>query len=168
MIKITPNFLTQEECHSIITSLDGIEDRQWGLVSGHSYGVDSGTDNRAKKVFAYKRHCGSLLDRLELDYTTAVEVLRYPEGSHSPVHVDGSGMHYDSSLARRDVTWTKTRIILLNDDFDGGELSFPNLGLSYGKDFKGSVIEFPAGLEKYAHGVNPVENGTRYTLVLRD
>ena len=168
MINIIPNYLTQQECLSIIESLDSIVEQQWGLVSGHSYGKDSGTENRAKKVFAYKRHCGSLLDRLALDYTTAVEVLRYPESSHSPTHVDGSGMHYDSSLVRRDVTWSKTRIVLLNNDFDGGELFFPNLGISYGKDFMGSCIEFPAGLERYAHGVNPVKNGTRYTLVLRD
>jgi hypothetical protein len=168
MIKITPNYLTIEECRSIITSLDSIEEQQWGLVSGHFYGIDSGIDNRAKKVFAYKRHCGIILDRLALDYTTAVEVLRYPSGSYSPVHVDGSGMHYDSSLVRRDVTWSKTGIVLLNDDFVGGELSFPNLGLSYGTDFMGSLIEFPAGLERYAHGVNPVRNGTRYTFVLRD
>jgi predicted 2-oxoglutarate/Fe(II)-dependent dioxygenase YbiX len=168
VIKITPNYLTVEECLSIIDSLDTIVEQQWGLVSGHSYGIDSGIDNRATKVFAYKRHCGIILDRLRLDYTTAVEILRYPSGSHSPVHVDGSGMHYDSSLVRRDVTWSKTRIVLLNNDFDGGELYFPNLGLSYGKEFVGSLIEFPASLERYAHGVNPVKDGTRYTFVLRD
>ena len=168
MIKITPNYLTPEECNSIIESLSGIESKEWSLVSGHSYGVDSGTDNRATKVFAYKRHWGNLCDRLELKYSTAVEVLKYPSGSHSPTHVDGSGPHYDSSLVRTHVTWKQTGIVLLNDEFEGGELFFHHLRVSYGKDFVGSLIEFPAGLERYAHGVNPVENGTRYTLVFRD
>lgn len=164
MIKITPNYLTPEECNSIIESLDHIEEHQWAFVTGY----DQDSTNRAKKVYAYKRHWGNLLDRLGLDYTTAVEVLKYSSGSHSPTHVDGSGNHNDSSLVTRQVTWSKTGIVLLNDEFEGGELFFPNLGLSYGKGFKGSLIEFPAGLDEYAHGVNPVENGTRYTLVFRD
>ena len=164
MIQITPQYLTQEECSAIIESLSAVEERHWALVTG----TDLGADNRSMKVFAYKRYCGSILDRLNLDYTTAVEVLRYPEGTHSPVHVDTSGMHNDSSLVTRNVTWSKTRIILLNDEFNGGELFFPNIGLSCGTDFKGTLVEFPAGLEKYSHGVNPVENGVRYTLVLRD
>ena len=166
MIKITPHYLTQEECSAIIDSLSSIEDRQWVFVDMHS--VDSSDNTKAKKVSAYKRHCGNILDRLNLEYTTAVEVLRYPEGTQSSVHLDDNGSHFDSSLTFRNVTWTKTRIVLLNDEFDGGELFFPNLGLSYGRDFKGSLIEFPAGLEEYRHGVNPVENGVRYTLVLRD
>lgn len=159
MIKITPNYLTAEECSLIITSLTGIDNssRNWTVVAGDNYPEDFNLDNRAIKVFNYKQHCGNILDRLKLDYTTAVEVLRYPAGTQSPVHVDGSGSHYDSSFITRHATWVKTRIILLNTEFTGGELLFPHLGLSYGRDFKGSMIEFPAGLEKYAHGVNPVE-----------
>jgi predicted 2-oxoglutarate/Fe(II)-dependent dioxygenase YbiX len=158
------HYLTDSECRAIIESLDTVEDRHWAWVTGY----DNDSTNRAQKVFCYKRYCGVILDRLNLDYTTAVEVLRYPSGTHSPVHVDGSGGHNDSSLVSRKVTWVKTRIILLNDTFDGGELFFPHLGLSYGKECVGSLIEFPAGLQEYAHGVHPVRNGTRYTLVFRD
>jgi|APGre2960657373_1045057.scaffolds.fasta_scaffold21850_6 predicted 2-oxoglutarate/Fe(II)-dependent dioxygenase YbiX len=158
------HYLTDAECRAIIESLDTVKDRHWAFVTGH----DSNSTNRAKKVFAYKRYCGDILNRLNLDYTTAVEVLKYPPGTHSPVHVDGSGSHNDSSLVTRNVTWAKTRIVLLNDNFDGGELFFPNLGVSYSKECVGSLIEFPAGLVEYAHGVHPVRNGTRYTLVFRD
>jgi hypothetical protein len=171
MIKITPNYLTPEECSAIIASLDSIPDhpRYWSVVSGgDNYPDEFNLDNRAKKVFAYKKYCGNLLDRLNLDYTTAVEVLRYPSGTCSPVHVDGSGSHNDSSLETRLVTWKKTRIVLLNTDFTGGELFFPNIRLAYGHDFVRSLIEFPAGLDEYCHGVDPVENGVRYTLVFRD
>jgi hypothetical protein len=158
------HYLTDAECRYIIDSLDAVEDRHWAFVTGY----DNNSTNRAKKVFCYKRYCGIILDRLNLDYTTAVEVLKYPSGTQSPVHVDGGGNHNDSSLVTRNVTWVKTRIIMLNDTFDGGELFFPNLGISYGKEFKGSLIEFPAGLDEYAHGVHSVRNGTRYTLVFRD
>jgi hypothetical protein len=163
-MEVISNYLTQEECTAIITSLDTVEERHWAFVTGY----DNDSTNRAQKVFCYKRYCGVILDRLNIDYTTAVEVLRYPAGTHSPVHSDVSGNHNDSSFVKRQVTWIKTRIVLLNDTFDGGELFFPNLELSYGKEFKGSLIEFPAGLDEYAHGVHPVRNGTRYTLVLRD
>lgn len=167
MIKITANYLTVEECFSIIESLSDIPSGAWAKVSDDASMNDV---NAAMKVYSYKRYVGSILNRLSINPTTAVEILKYPTGSYSPIHVDGSGPHFDSSLQSRNITWSRTGIILLNTEFDGGELVFPNLDFSYGKSYKRSLIEFPAGLEgsKYAHGVNPVENGTRYTLVFRD
>ena len=165
-MEVTKNYITDSECFDLLESLDKVEDRHWGFVTGR----DQDSTNRAVKVFAYRRYMGNILDRLGLKFTTAVEILKYPEGTHSPVHSDTHGSHFDASLVRRDVTWKRTGIVLLNTEFEGGDLIFPNLGLSFNKDYKNSLIEFPAGLEgdKYDHGVTTVTRGTRYTLVIRD
>jgi len=163
---VTENYITDEECSALLESLDKVEDRHWAFVTGS----DQDSTNRAVKVFAYRRYMGSILDRLDLKFTTAVEILKYPIGTHSPVHSDGHGSHFDGSLKFRDVIWSKTGIVLLNDNFEGGELIFPNLDMSFGKEYKNSLIEFPAALEgsKYNHGVTAITAGTRYTLVFRD
>ena len=59
--------------------------------------------------------------------------------------------------------WRKyTAIIYLNRDFVGGELYFPNQGLSLSPEPK-SLAFFPGTLE-YLHGVKMITEGIRYTL----
>lgn len=52
-------------------------------------------------------------------------------------------------------------IIYFNDDFEGGELWFPQQDLKI-KPKKGSFIAFP-GDARYAHGVLPISMGIRYS-----
>ena len=52
---------------------------------------------------------------------------------------------------------------LLNDDFEGGELEFPALGLTI-RPYSGLIITFPSYYE-FAHRVNPVTKGERKALV---
>lgn len=59
-------------------------------------------------------------------------------------------------------------IILLNDDFEGGELTFrlggPKLGKVYTPKLNaGNVIIWPSGY-MFEHWVTPVTSGTRYTI----
>jgi hypothetical protein len=53
-------------------------------------------------------------------------------------------------------------IIYLNDDFEGGELFYPNLNYLY-KPKSGDIVIHPA-TEEYTHEVYPVVSGERYTL----
>jgi hypothetical protein len=52
----------------------------------------------------------------------------------------------------------------LNDDFDGGEIVFPEIGLSY-KPERGSLLFFESG-HGYVHEVRPVISGYRYSMPL--
>ena len=54
-----------------------------------------------------------------------------------------------------------TTILYLNDDFDGGELSFPDLGVAY-KPGGGDLAIF---LSEYFHSVATVIGGYRYCLI---
>lgn len=53
-------------------------------------------------------------------------------------------------------------VIYLNDEFDGGEIYFPNKGFTY-KPVKYSAVFFPGNSYEYEHGVNAITSGERYT-----
>ena len=109
-----------------------------------------------------------LINKHNIPYSCAVELLKYPMHAMSSPHQDVKGSHFDSSSNHRIAEWSKTGIVLLNDDFEGGDLYFPNLGVTFNKEYKNCLIEFPAGEnELYTHGVTPVTLGTRYTLIFR-
>jgi hypothetical protein len=52
-------------------------------------------------------------------------------------------------------------LFYINDDYEGGELYFPNQGIQF-KPKKGAAYFFPGDLH-YIHGVTEIKSGTRYT-----
>lgn len=54
-------------------------------------------------------------------------------------------------------------LIYLNDDYSGGELEFPDWGVTF-KPKAGTLIAFPSYIE-FSHRVHPVIQGNRYNLV---
>ena len=84
----------------------------------------------------------------------------YREGDHYDWHVDDDGVEYDSSAGpfaglNRRLSFS----ILLNEEFEGGEFVM-NDALSLNKT--GQILIFPSTIK---HKVNPVTQGTRYSLV---
>ena len=73
--------------------------------------------------------------------------------------------HYDSST---DIGRAVSALVYLNDDYEGGELEFPNFGIKI-KPQAGMMILFPSNYA-YRHRAHPVTKGTKYALVtwLRD
>jgi predicted 2-oxoglutarate/Fe(II)-dependent dioxygenase YbiX len=51
-------------------------------------------------------------------------------------------------------------VLYLNDDYEGGEIYYPKLGIAI-KPEAGSLVIHP-GTVQYAHGVIPVTSGIRY------
>ena len=75
----------------------------------------------------------------------------------------GNGL--DEHLDKSDLEEQENSVgvaIYLNDNFDGGEIYYPNLGISY-KPLRGALICHP-GTAKYMHGVNKVLGNDRYIL----
>jgi len=54
--------------------------------------------------------------------------------------------------------------IYLDEDFEGGEIFFPKLGFNY-KPKKYSGVFFLSRGETWAHGITPLESGSRSTLL---
>lgn len=80
-------------------------------------------------------------------------MLKYSNGEEYVAHYDGN------------VKSGRTLSVLayLNDDYEGGELEFPNHGVKI-KPQKGMLIVFPSNFS-YAHIAHPVTLGTKYALV---
>ena len=101
-----------------------------------------------------KYHC-------EFDKYEPAQFLGYPVGGHYIEHNDSETFHDGDwrKIAERDVSF----LFYLNSEFGGGELEFPELGLTI-KPKKGMMIAFPS-YKEFAHKVHPVTWGHRYTLV---
>ena len=92
-----------------------------------------------------------------------VQFLGYPPGGHYKAHNDGETFNYETRkwepIMPRDVSF----LFYLNDQYGGGELEFPELGLTI-KPKKGMMIAFPS-YKEFTHKVHPVTWGHRYSLV---
>ena len=78
-------------------------------------------------------------------------------------NVDASaGVHSDSNHTEWIIFST---VLYLNNDYDGGEIYFPNQGIEI-RPQAGDMVIFPSGGHEYFHGVNPITSGKRYTIAM--
>lgn len=105
----------------------------------------------------------SSFDMLERDYMNYYgvnfsnhypwDILKYGVGQKFTNHIDD---HPD--YLRRIST-----VYYMNDNYSGGEISFPRFGISY-KPKANQLLIFPSNYV-YNHSVSPVTDGTRYAVV---
>lgn len=77
----------------------------------------------------------------------------------------GTNVHSDNHIGAEKVQLTT--VIYLNDEYDGGEIYFPEIGFE-NKPKKGQAVIFPTFTadNPYRHGVKEISNAKRYTLAL--
>lgn len=95
-------------------------------------------------------------ERMYIDenlYHEPYQALKYRENEFYKTHYDGG-----TELGR-----AISAICYLNDDFEGGELEFPNYKFKL-KPQKGMLVLFPSNYA-YRHIAHPVTKGTKYALV---
>lgn len=90
---------------------------------------------------------------LNMQYMEAINYVRYTQGQHFQVHAD-HGFSY---------TCTVSSVMYLNDEYEGGELWFPYLDLTF-KPQTGDIVLFPSTYI-FAHASKPVSSGTKYSAV---
>lgn len=90
---------------------------------------------------------------INMQFMEAINYVRYQPGQHFQVHTD-HGYSY---------TCTVSSVMYLNDDYEGGELWFPFLDLTF-KPESGDIVLFPSTYI-YAHAAKPVTKGTKYSAV---
>ena len=94
------------------------------------------------------------------------QFLKYNVGGHYKPHIDGRSIWV---APNGDKIWRKSTdrdlslVLYLNDDFEGGEFLFPDLHIQV-KPKPGLLVCFPSD-QNYLHGVAPVKEGTRYSIV---
>ena len=81
-----------------------------------------------------------------------LRVGRYHVGGHYSVHADAGNSER-----------TLSGLLYLNDDYEGGILHFPHLGIEI-KPKPGMLVLFPSNFI-YTHGSTPITDGTKYVVV---
>jgi Rps23 Pro-64 3,4-dihydroxylase Tpa1-like proline 4-hydroxylase len=89
----------------------------------------------------------------EIKEAESYSLLRYTTGQHYK-------QHYDGNIESGRVI---SVLIYLNDDYDGGEIEFPNFNLKI-KPKSGTLILFPSNYA-YSHIAHDVISGTKYVIV---
>jgi 2OG-Fe(II) oxygenase superfamily len=88
---------------------------------------------------------------INMEYMEAINFVRYGANQHFQVHTD-HGFSY---------TCTVSSVAYFNDDYEGGELWFPYLDLTF-KPEAGDIVMFPSTFI-YAHAARPVISGVKYS-----
>jgi predicted 2-oxoglutarate/Fe(II)-dependent dioxygenase YbiX len=81
------------------------------------------------------------------------QLLKYKTGQEYKAHADGG----------TDIGRAISAVLYLNDDYEGGEIEFPNFGVKL-KPKSGTLVLFPSTYP-YAHIAHPVIEGTKYAIV---
>lgn len=91
-------------------------------------------------------------------YPDDVQLVKWWEGHEMFPHADRE--HPDGSEHR--TPWRSyASVIYLNEDYRGGEIYFPELGIEIAPS-QGSMLAFGGSLD-FLHGVRKIEHGVRYT-----
>lgn len=94
---------------------------------------------------------------------TSPAMVRWLPGQFQMPHADKE-LHSGPDAGKpNDFPWYDIAgLFYINDDYEGGELYFPNQGIQF-KPRAGSAYFFPGDMN-YIHGVSEIKSGIRYTV----
>lgn len=164
---IIEDMFSSEECESLMDSVD---------FSAQEKGIDlpdNDEEDAIEGTFYFYETQNIIIDRFKefmakiyVDYnipmpdlciTEETRLVKYSKGDYAKQH--GDNPMYNGR--RADFTFN----IILNDDYEGGELIFPQLKAPPIKK-KGTALFWPATF-LYPHTVLPVASGNRFSLPLQ-
>lgn len=176
-IKTITNFLNEKEIDTAFSFLNKYE---VNYNATHSYPIVALPEYKHdEKYYIFGNKLGSKMQKtaeslyeLPLIRDEGFQLVVHPTGTYIDPHTDILDIDdpdyendsYDDQIKRFPYLWSGHLSILayLNDDFEGGEIYFPEL--DYGiKPERGMLITFPGNLH-YVHGVAPITSGVRYTV----
>jgi len=98
-----------------------------------------------------------------LDWFEKPDLMRYHPGGHYKGHADSENWDADSASWHKIVDRDLSMLIYLNDDYEGGALSFYNLNYQVCPR-AGAAVLFPSS-HRYLHQAESVTKGVRYAIV---
>lgn len=183
MIQARENFMTSEELDFLSTSAKKIS--IWDVTETHYN--DEGTVIYDSKYWEDRVATSNTLDlndvkinpmitelqtrlKLEVDkffnvdaWATSTAIVRWLPGQLQMPHADKELHEGDNAGKPNDFPWYDIAgLFYLNDDYEGGELYFPNQGIQF-KPKAGAAYFFPGDLN-YIHGVTEITSGIRYVI----
>jgi len=151
-IKSLKNYVEPQDAQSLIDLMDELKLKdQLNNERGDGTFRLYNSDNPVLYNFV-KKYSDKFIGDKNL-YVTEYLVALYEQGAFMAVHRDVEN--------DREVVST---VMYLNDDYMGGELSFPEVdGGYFYTPKKYELVYFPT---PYQHGVNPVKSGKRYIITI--
>lgn len=169
-IFIIKNFIDQEIASILVDLAKNSSEDEWSkynyterhendewedriLLLNQCVGFDDKKNNIVKNVFdKIKKEINAILDKNIYEYTGFNTIYRSVIGQEMKTHSDsGLGPKFKYGV-----------VLYLNDEYEGGEIFYPNLGLEF-KPEAYSLLIHPAH-EAYRHGVKKVSSGIRYSM----
>ena len=93
---------------------------------------------------------------------TGPAIVRWPVGARQEPHADKEFHSGPEKGRANDFPWYDLAgLFYFNDDYEGGELYFPQHGIEF-QPVAGAAYFFPGDMN-YTHGVRPVTSGNRFT-----
>lgn len=176
-IVVVEDFLTQEEA-DFVTNLATEDPKLWdgsndgsGLKEWYGNQLRVDPQNLSDRYVKYKEFFDMLQERAKPIFSKEYSVNEYyflPINSVSRRIGPGLGVHTDEISPQHpqynpfERIITHGFVVYINDDYDGGEIFYPQKGLSI-KPKALSLVMHP-GNKEYEHGVKEVLNTTRYSL----
>ena len=90
-------------------------------------------------------------------------LMRYREGGKYVRHADSQNMDPDTNMWHKVIDRDLGLLIYLNNDFEGGELTFTNLNYQI-RPRAGTAVLFPSD-QRFLHQAETVKKGVRYAIV---
>ena len=113
----------------------------------------------------------SMINRLKIEVDaffsvdakeTGPAIVRWPVGARQEPHADKEFHSGPEKGRANDFPWYDLAgLFYFNDDYEGGELYFPQHGIEF-QPVAGAAYFFPGDMN-YTHGVRPVKSGNRFT-----
>lgn len=171
------NFLSHEECDQLIAESQGKTISS--SVVDHSTGIHVPHPARTSKGLAHQRAPGGVIDVIEqrvarlvdqpLSNQEGMQILEYgPTNEYQPHHDYFDPVHSGHRMIIGDGGQRMATVLMyLNDCFDAGETTFPELGIGF-TPMKGSALLFASCdhngllLEWSKHSGRPVGSGTKW------
>ena len=152
------NFLSNEEYQKIFNFINNYDESSWikepwTTERTSKESVPEDIVELLKKIFQTSRsECMTYYDiEVSNEFKGEYIIRRWSSGSKMRPHVDTDAQKHLHIIG----------MYYLNDDYDGGEIVFPDYDLKI-KPKPNSLVMFP-GNENYLHGVSEVLKGFRHT-----
>lgn len=178
---IVPGFLDRETCRAWITHLRRQPRLPLGTVESPERGVshfETKHDvDRITDIVKTGRLHGDIQLQVQRAYQEVIapaygrrfawfedpQVLRYQAGGWYRAHSDSELLSPNGKTWVKGIDRDASLLLYLNDDFQGGELSFVFFGYSH-RPRSGDLVYFPSD-HRYAHQAQPVRGGVRWAVV---
>jgi hypothetical protein len=158
-IWIYRNFLSQEEVESLLDTANSLTEEDWNTIKNANAWYNGKTSPYIQKLLPINKKIGELVAP-DYEPTPNASFTRMLPGDSMHEHEDTCGdMEPTSNDDMGTCAITRYGVVVyITDDFDGGEIYYPGLNMSY-KPVPGDLLIHGALIR---HGVAKVTSGIRY------